>query len=427
MRSKKLSLGLAVILDMFVIATLMTATRAAAQTEKVLYAFGNNTADGFTLDGSLVSDSAGRLYGTTSSGGVFGVGMVFELRHTISGGWTERVLYNFKFNGRDGYAPEANLIFDAAGNLYGTTASGGVHGDGTVFELTPKAGGGWTETVLFNFNGTNGQFPRSGLIFDAAGNLYGTTSHGGSSYSSGACSVGITLKGCGAVFELRPKAGRWVERVLHSFNFDGTDGYNPTASLVFDTHGNLYGTTQGGGANNWGTVFELSHAGGSWTETLLHSFNNNGTDGADPSGPLTFDASGNLYGTTASGGVGNGFGTVFELTRASGGSWTETLLYSFQNNGADGIIPLSGLIFDASGNLYGTTGDGGALGFGTAFKLTPATGGGWTETLLHSFGSSNDGQYPQASLIFDAAGNLYSTTNAGGGRCSCGTVFEITP
>jgi uncharacterized repeat protein (TIGR03803 family) len=283
--------------------------------------------------------------------------------------------------------------------------------------------------VLFSFNGTNGQYPRSGLIFDAAGHLYGTTGYGGSSSSSGACSSGVSLKGCGTVFELKQRAGgRWAETVLHNFNFDGTDGYGPAGSLVFDTRGNLYGTTGQGGANGWGTVFELSHAtGGSWTETLLHSFNNNGTDGFGPTGALIFDASGNLYGVTAGGGGASARGTVFELTPAAGGNWTETLLYSFQDNGADGIIPTAGLIFDASGNLYGTTGNGGSLGFGTAFKLTPTAGGLWTETLLHSFGGSNDGQYPLASLILDAAGNLYSTTSAGGGRCSCGTVFKVTP
>src|ERR1019366_934096 len=208
--------------------------------------------------------------------------------------------------------------------------------------------------VLYSFihNGTDGGFPQAGLIFDAAGNLYGTTSEGGTSSS---CSGG-----CGTVFELTPTAGGgWTEKVLHNFNSNGTDGANPYAGLIFDAAGNLYGTTTVGGTYYYGTVFELTPtAGGGWTEKVLHSFNYNGTDGNNPQASLTIDAAGNLYGTTSGGGTyGNYKGTVFELTPAAGGDWTETVLHNFV--GPDGAAPLAGLIFDAAGNLYGTTSGGG--------------------------------------------------------------------
>ncbi len=193
---------------------------------------------------------------------------MFELTPTGGGGWTERVLYSFG-NTPDGAIPVVGLIFDATGNLYGATTEGGTHGDGTVFELTPTGGGGWTERVLYSFGNTpDGAYANAVLIFDGAGNLYGTTELGGANGPYG------------TVFELTPTAGGgWTEKVLHSFA-NGTDGARPLASVIFDAAGNLYGTTTEGGTNRDGTVFELTPtAGGGWTETLLHSFNNNGTDG----------------------------------------------------------------------------------------------------------------------------------------------------
>ena len=330
---------------------------------------------------------------------------------TSTGAAQEKVLHVFLDDLVDGTTPQAGLIFDAAGNLYGTTAGGGPSGRGTVFELSPGAGGTWTEKVLWSFgNGTDGAQPYAGLIFDPAGNLYGTTDLGGAF-------------GYGTVFELSPGAGgTWTEKVLHSFNNDGTDGIEPLAPLIFDAAGNLYGTTyQGGAYNSYGTVFELSPAGGgTWTEKVLHSFGS-GMDGEISYGGLIFDAAGNLYGTTAYGGT-NDLGTVFELTPAAGGTWTEKVLHSF-GSGTDGTYPWAGLIFDAAGNLYGTTSGGGTAG-GTLFELTPAGGGTWTEQVLHNFGNGTDGVTPQASLIFDGAGNLYGTTN-GGGSYGGGTVFRF--
>jgi uncharacterized repeat protein (TIGR03803 family) len=403
--------------------------------EKVLHNF--NGKDGYEPKAGLIFDPSGNLYGTTifggtsfEEGGAYGYGTVFELRPKAGGGWAEKVLYSFcsLTNCIDGDYP-SGLIFDTSGNLYGTTSEGGAYGGGTVFELTPKAAGGWAEKVLYSFNAnsTDGYGSLAGLVFDASGNIYGTTYFGGAS-------------GNGTVFELMPKADSgWVEKVLYSFN-GGTDGNGVNAGLIIDALGNLYGTTSEGGTHYAGTVFRLTHkADGRWTEKILHNFGYyNGKDGSTPNGSLILDARGNLYGTTYFGGDricdGYGCGAVFELTPKAGGSWTETVLHNFNANGKDGYYPQANLIFDASGNLYSTTYEGGGYicGYytcGTAFELTPKAGGGWTEKVLHRFCSPatcGDGIFPLSGLIFDASGNLYGTT-AAGGAYGFGAVFEITP
>src|ERR1022692_937488 len=412
MRGKRLSIRMRAVLAIFAAALFVASTGAAAQ-EKVLHSFNSDGTDGVSPDAGLIFDGVGNLYGTTYGGPLPSGGTVFELTPAAGGGWTEKVLHNFT-NSTDGVNPVAGLIFDGAGNLYGTTVWGGTYGWGTVFELTPAAGGGWTEQLLHNFSGPDGVAPQSALVIDAAGNLYGTTSQGGT-YAKG------------TVFELMPSAGGdWTEKVLYSFSNDGTDGTHPVAGLLFDGAGNLYSTTYGGGTYNKGTVFELTPAaGGGWTERVLYSFGN-GTDGINPCASLIFDGAGNLYSTTQSGGTYNG-GTVFELTPAAGGSWTEQVLHNFNNNGTDGINPKNGLIFDATGNLYGTTNFGGIYySGGTVFEVVPAAGGGWTEQVLHSFGDGADGAEPQAGLITDTTGNLYGTTSSGG-TYTFGTVFEFTP
>jgi len=232
---------------------------------------------------------------------------------------------------------------------------------------------------------------------------------------------------CGLLTIAAPLFGASKEKVLYSFQNNGSDGNYPYASLISDTQGNLYGTTSMGGAYGYGAVFELSPVGGTWTETVLYSFCSQGgsncTDGADPVAALIQDSNGNFYGSTTSGGA--GCGTVFELTPAAGGGWTETVLHSF--TGTDGCYPYAGVVSDASGNLYGTTFEGGAYDSGAVFELTL---GDWTETVLHSF-HSRDGRGPAAGLIFDAKGDLYGTTFTGGGGTlchqGCGTVFELHP
>ena len=412
MRVKRPSIRWMATLTIFTAILFVTSTWATAE-EKVLHNFNADGMDGENPYAGLIFDAAGNLYGMTGRGGTSRYGTVFELTPAAGGTWTEKVLWRFSA-GTDGGYPYGDLILDGAGNLYGTTSVGGTYGNGTVFELTPAAGGTWTEKVLYSFNYTDGAIPRAGLIFDGAGNLYGTTSGGGTSQY-------------GTVFELTPAAGgTWTEKVLWSFG-SGTDGATPYAGLIFDPAGNLYGTTlQGGthgGTGRGGTVFELTPAaGGTWTEKVLWSFDS-GTDGANPVADLIFDGAGNLYGTTSDGGTYGYRGTVFELTPAAGGTWTEQVLWSF-GSGTDGAYPRSTLIFDAAGNLYGTTSNGGTSSYGAVFELTPAAGGAWTEQVLWSFGSGTDGIFPYPGLIFDGAGNLYGTTYAGGAY-NYGTVFEI--
>jgi uncharacterized repeat protein (TIGR03803 family) len=417
-----------------------TIKKTVPPNETVLYSFGATTTDAQVPLANLVSDGKGNLYGTTKYGGTHQIeyggstttaGTAFELSPKAGGGWTEKVLYNFYATSTDAALPIASVIFDAKGNLYGTSFAGGAHGLGSVFELSPKAGGGWTEKVLYSFgvSVTDAAIPEAPLIMDAKGNLYGTTEVGGAF----ATTYG---GGYGTVFELSPKSGGgWTEQILHSFdNLNGTDGYFPVAGLVFDSNGNLYGTTQDGGSGQdlegGGTVFKLSPAGKGWTEKVLYSFGGGSTNGYDIVGGVVLDAAGNIYGTAVAGGNGFGLdGAVFELS-PQGGGWTETVLHSFGAFEGDGINPDAGLIFDAQKvNLYGTTYGGGANNAGTVFELSPQTGGGWIENVLHSLAlNGTDGANPYASLILDSSGNLYGTTAYGGAHGSSntgGTVFEI--
>jgi uncharacterized repeat protein (TIGR03803 family) len=340
-----------------------------------------------------------------------------ELKHVPPASPSFVVLHSF--TGADGGIPTAGLVRDAAGNLYGTTAVGGaecpfpVNGTcGVVFKLSPSG----TETVLHTFTGEeDGGIPRAGLIRDSTGNLYGTTQWGGSGHPC--AGEGNT---CGVVFQLNPNG---TETVLYSFS--GADGGQPYAGLIQDAEGNLYGTTQGGGASNAGVVFKLSPSG---TETVLYSFTG-GADGALPEAGLVRDAAGNLYGTTPSGGEhvdgcpGRGCGVVFKVS--SGG--TETVLHSF-TGGADGVLPEAGLVRDGEGNLYGTTYGGGAFSRGVVFELIrcDTAASGYEFKVLYSFTGGIDGAYPAAGLLRDAAGNLYGTTSGGasGGR---GVVFKLGP
>jgi uncharacterized repeat protein (TIGR03803 family) len=396
------------------------ATHICAASEKTLHAFGAGL-DGAFPNASLVWDADGNLYGTTTNGGSLNRGTVFELTPNGSGGWTEKILHNFG-SGLDGASPlNSTLIWDANGNLYGTTSAGGTHSDaGTVFEMTPNGTGGWTEKVLHNFgSGNDGTQPESGLIWDKAGNLYGTTEYGGTGTS-------CATFGCGTVYELTPNGDRgWTERVLHNLGV-GLDGQFPKAGLTFDAAGNLYGTTWKGGVYSVGMVFEMTPNGsGGWTERALHNFGLTKNDGQYPKAGLIFDAAGNLYGTAGEGGSHDFSGTVFELTPDGSGGWTEKILHNF-GSGLDGAGPESGLIFDGNGNLYGTTVGGGSVSLGAAFEMTPNGSGGWTEFLLHNFGVGTDGYSPQQGLVFDNAGNLYGSASEGG-TYGQGTVYEITP
>jgi uncharacterized repeat protein (TIGR03803 family) len=399
-------------------------------TETVLYAFTGGD-DGAVPTGSLIFDSAGNLYGTTlrGGGGVNENGVVFELSPVAGDNWKENVIH--AFGGHEGIEPFAGLTFDASGNLYGTTLQGGSgEGNGTVFKLTPSAGT-W-QLTYYSFNQLDrGSYPTAGVVFDASGNLYGTTQMGGLV----TCDDGY---GCGTIFRLSPGSRGGVSEKVHGFSDNGHISF-PESPLTFDAAGRLFGTGLGGGRSNLGIVFELTPTNdGKWTASTVHSFSG-GADGAFPAyGGLVFDMAGNFYGTASGGGYEGGAcatyggcGVVFEMTPSLGG-WTETVLYTF-TGGIDGGKPTAGVVLDASGNLYGTTPGGGIgsctdqgiPGCGVVFELTP-TASGWTQRVLWSFSGDNDGSEPIASVILDGAGNLYGTTQAGG-TYNSGVVFEVTP
>lgn len=384
-------------------AAILTTSSWAIQ-ERVLYNFDGN--DGASPTGTLIFDDAGNLYGTTINGGAYGDGTVFELVPTAAGGWTETVLHSFNANGTDGINPHAGLVFDVLGNLYSTTCGGGLYGYGTVFELMPAGDGQWTEKILHNFNNNDGSCSYAPLIFDSVGNLYGTAYAGGPG-------------GGGTVFELIPAAeGGWTEKIVHAFNFNEEAGGYPEGGLVFDSMGDLYGAASDSAD---GLIFELipTAQSGQWTYKVAYRFN--GKNGSGPHSAPIFDAKGNLYDTTYVGGADND-GMVFELTLTEEGEWVETGLHSFDGN--DGIFCYAGVVFDKVGNLYGTVVEGGTYNDGTVFVLTPTGNGAWTRHVLHDFNGA-DGAYPWANLILDDSGNLYSTTESGGNQ-GYGTVFEIT-
>jgi uncharacterized repeat protein (TIGR03803 family) len=319
-------------------------------TQKVLHNFGGG--DGTGPNGSLIFDASGNLYGTACCAGTNNEGVVFQLAPS-GGKWTEKLLHTFKWG--DGALPQSGLLLDQSGNLYGTTASGGdLAGYGVVFEVSP-ANDKWTQKVLHVFNNGNGSAPYAGLVADASGNLYGTTTQGGVSQQNSG----------GVVYELTPASGKWTSTVLYSFpSGEGT----PYAPLILDSNGNLYGTISSGGAHGFGAVFELTPgANGAWSESLAFSFNGS-SDGSAPLAGLVADAAGNLYGTTSAAGTHSG-GTVFKLT-PSGQAWTATILHSFGGT-EDGSRPAGGLILDGSGNLYGTTSAGGSHGDGIVFEIIP--------------------------------------------------------
>jgi uncharacterized repeat protein (TIGR03803 family) len=388
--------------------------------------FDFNPTDGATPNGGLLADGLGGFYGTTTYGGQYAQGEVFRLSQ-VKGGWAKTKIYEFT-GGNDGANPLASLILDSAGNLYGTAAGGGsgycttfYNGCGAVFELSPQSNGTWTQTVLHQFTPNEGGTPMGPLVFDSAGNLFGTAGYGGRSSCFG--------EGCGMVFELSPAGGgTWTEQVLYSFR-GGLDGGVPTGTLVVDSSDNVFGTASYGGKGEGGLAFKLSASGGTWTETIIHNFN--GADAYAPHSGLMVDAAGNFYGTA--GGGPNGMGVVFELIPGGNGIWTEKTLYNFNGAPNDGAGPYSNVTFDLAGNLYGTTTYGGTGTIcnvgggscGTAFKMVPDGSGGWTESVLYSFASNGDGGLPYAGVVVDSVGNVYGTTTVNGAGHE-GTVFKIT-
>ncbi len=392
-----------------IIAAVWAPGAASAQTLTTLVSF--NGADGANPEyGNLIADVNGNLFGTTAGGGTFGDGTVFEIART-SGGYASTPTTLVSFNGIDGAEPFAGLVADADGNLFGTTQAGGTSGDGTVFEIARTSGGyASTPTTLVNFNGPDGASPEFGnLIIDANGNLFGTTSLGGT-------------YGYGTAFEIARTSGGYASTPTTLVSFNGADGANPYGDVMTDANGNLFGTTSAGGTSGYGTVFEIARTSGGYasTPTTLASFN--WDDGGTPVAGLIADANGNLFGATEAGGQ-SGWGAVFEIARTSDGyASTPTLLVSFYP-GAE--APLGDLILDANGNLFGTALSGLTSAYGQVFEIVKTSGGyaGTLKTLVTFNGA--DGEYPQVGLIADSNGNLFGTTN-GGGASRQGTVFELT-
>ncbi len=388
---------------------------------------------------------------------------------------THKTLYSFA-GGTDGAYPVAGVAFDSRGDLYGVTNTGGNQectsslstGCGTVYQLTPQAGRSWGESVLHVFSqATDGGNPSAAAILDASGNLYGTTQyygpfsngvlwqlkpssggkwnehilhpfHGGRdgfwcfglSFDSRGRLFGTTYAGGtnddGLVFHLEPEVpGKWRDIILHDFAGGSNDGNAPSDGVTFDAHGNLYGTTYEGGPHLTGTVFKMRHSSRGWNEQPIYIFKGlpfgKSNDGTNPTAGVIFDPSGNLYGTTDYGGS-HAVGTVYELIPDGKGGWSETVLYTFTDR-ADGGHP-NGLILDAAGNLYGTT--SGHNTPGSVFKLSRGAGGKWKFTVLYDFRGGGDGASPSGSLVSDKHGNLYGTASYGGAN-GLGVVFEITP
>jgi uncharacterized repeat protein (TIGR03803 family) len=395
--------------------TIVASPSAQAQTFSVIYSFTGHSTSAHPIGGVTI-DQHGNLYGTSAWGGIYAPGTLFELKRAASG-FTYSDIHNFG-EGTDGNFPWDAPTFGPNGTLYGTTNGGGSAGEGTVFNAQPPAricgsiSCPWEETALYNFTrGTDGGNPQSGIIFDASGNIYGTNVNGGQGY--------------GVVYEMTPSNGGWRYQVLYTFT-NGQDGANPVSLLLFDSAGNLYGTTQSGGLAGCGgfgcgTVYRLSPSQSGWTEHTLYSFHD-GTDGAQPMGGLIADSAGNLYGATGGSDASPG-GTVYEISPAGGG-WTFNLIYDLPG---EGLGPVANLVRDGAGNLYGASWGNGAFGQGVVFKLTP-TSNGWIYTSLHDFTGGTDGANAEGGLIMDSNGTLYGTTYDGGSSsCACGVVFEITP
>ncbi len=398
---------------------------------KTLYAFTGGT-DG-SLPNAIVLDKSGNLFGSTSAGGIGndnvcfnyyyggdGCGVIFELSQS-SGSWTENTIYSFT-GGLDGALPGGSIALDSHGNIFGTDFGGGPTQYGSIFEVS-HGSSGWTESLPYAFSNSG---PSAGVSFDAAGNLYGATYTGGLTNN---CE-----NGCGTAYELSPVSGGWNYTTLYSFT-GINDGTSPMVPVP-DNKGNLFI----GSSNNvdfsyrgisMGIEYELSQgSNGKWTGQVVHDFPSS-SDGFSSVAPLVRDSAGNLYGTTEAGGTSN-WGTVFELT-PEGAGWKETILHSF-TAGADGALPVAGLALDSAGNLYGTAMDGGSpncsLGCGTAFRLSPGSGGSWSFSVLHTFLGGNDGNHPTAGIVLNSAGNVFGTTQVGGSACpngGCGIVFKLTP
>ena len=383
-----------ILLTIVTLTAILSSGRLVAQLQ-VLYIFGSGHPYGLTWD------AAGNLYGTTQLGSMQeDYATAFELSPKSGGGWAEKTLHVFATG-----AEFSGLTFDSSGNLYGTEINAGITKAGLVFKLTPMPDGHWDESVIYNFNASHvlgGYNPYGGVIADAAGDLYGSTSSGGG-------------EDCGVVYKLSPSsAGGWTEKILYTFRIRSSGGCKPYSNLISDLAGNLYGTTDFGGTQDLGVVFELSPtASGLWKETVLHSFTISGQVVQGSNTGVVIDQAGNLYGIMGSRN-GTSFGTVYELSPQVNGGWAWKVLESFPIGSPSPLCPCSNLTLDAAGNLYGSAPYGGLYGGGVIFELTPKTDGTWQTAMLHSFSGASgiQGNYP-SPVVLDSSGNLYGTTSYG--------------
>ncbi len=396
---------------------------ANAQTFQLLHTFEGT--DGLA-PGALTFDSAGNLYGATVEGGIqncpvpnnAGCGTIFELLKNSN--WAFKTLYQFQSRA-DGWSPNSPLTLDASGDLYGTTLDGGIEGGGgSVFRLLPTCKDlgchqiVWSKTILYRFGQCDGSGTNGGLVFDNAGNLYGTT-------------IQFCDRHTGEAYELSPGQnlnGTW--NVTRQYIFPGSpDGRWPEGPVTFDRAGNLYGSSLGGGNSDLGSVYRLTPAGNTWSECVLYSFAG-AADGRKPMGNVIFDRAGNLYGVTNGDWQPSG---VFMLPPSDCSGGTAAPLFDFLSG--EGAHLDSGLVMDGSGNLYGAAPFGGKYGYGAVYKLA-WTGNSWAFSSLHDFTGGSDGSTPQGPLVMDASGNLYGSAAAGGdSNCNsgmgCGTAWMITP
>lgn len=386
------------------------ALAAAGQTETTLYTFSGGT-DGAWPKAGVTFGPNGRLYGATQYGGADTFGTVYEVSHS-SGSWIETVIYSFT-DVNDGAGPIGAITFDAAGNIYGTTAFG--NRNGTVYELTPNGDGGWSANELYGFSGgSDGGEPLTGVTFDKAGNLYGTTYAGGT--------------GGGVLYKLSPNGnGTWTESVIHAFGSYAGDALDPSTGILIDAAGNLYGASFEGGVNGHGAVYEFSPGfDGSWSEQILYSFM--GADDGSAPNALAFDEAGSIFGAAGAAGRGGmpcdyGCGTIFRLTPTSAGSWHFTVIYAFDYT--TGETP-DGVVVADAGDVYGTTSSGGTGNSGVAFELKHSSAGqGWTYSSLYQFGAGGGGIEPTGLILKDR--HLFGTDLSTTTCYLCGTVWEITP
>ena len=397
---------------MILLLAVVAGRASAVSGPQIIYSFAGGS-DGEYLDTDLIIDSMGNLYGTSVQGGDFASGTVWELSPS-SNGWIHSVLYSFR-GGADGGEPYKGATLDAKGNLYGTAVTGGggscEGGCGVLWRLTRSASG-WTQSVIHTFTGgEDGSGPGSGLTLGENGTLFGMTPTGGAN-------------GQGVIFQLIPMTGgTWNFTVVHAFT-GGSDGGGASAGRLLRYKGSLYGVTTTGGANGQGVVFQLTRSAGIWQFKTLYAFQGQ-PDAGFPYGGLAVDSNGNLYGTTYYDGA-NNLGSVYELTAQPDGTWKEAVLYSFQG-GRDGSGSIGNLVFTSAGAIYGTTSAGGAsCDCGTIFKLTAGLDGSRKEVVVYRFHGAPDGAFAYNGMVGDGAGNFYGTTVHGGPQDD-GVIYKLTP